>query len=236
MSLIELNNLQNNEGARPKKTRVGRGIGSGVGKTSGRGVKGAKARSGVAINGFEGGQMPLYRRLPKFGFTKPNRKEFSVITTGGLQRAVEAGKLDAGSRLTEAQLVSAGLVKKRRDGLRLVVKGELTSKIDVQLSGISAGAREMLEKAGGSVALGQVAADEAAVAAKPAVKKTEAVASSDEGEQEKPAAKKPATTKAASDKPAAKKPAAKKAVAQKPAAEKKPAAKKPAAKKEADKE
>ena len=158
MSLVKLNNIQDNTGARKPKVRVGRGIGSGVGKTSGRGVKGAKARSGNSVNGFEGGQMPLYRRLPKFGFKNPNRKEYSEVTTGRLQRAVENGKLEADKLITTGAILAAGLVKKKRDGIRLLNKGSLSVKVDIEVSGVSAGARTAIESAGGSIALvGRVA-------------------------------------------------------------------------------
>lgn len=150
---MKLNELRDNPGARPSRVRVGRGIGSGLGKTGGRGQKGQKSRSGVAIKGFEGGQMPLHMRLPKRGFNKPNRVEYSEVNIGALQRAVDAGKIENGASVDEAALVIAGLVTQLRDGVRLLGKGELTAKINLTVSGATAGARAAVEAAGGSVAL-----------------------------------------------------------------------------------
>ena len=125
---MKLNELRDVEGATKSRKRVGRGIGSGSGKTGGRGVKGQSSRSGVAINGFEGGQMPLYRRLPKRGFTKPNRKEFAVVNLGLIQKFVEAGKLSAAAEINEDALVAAGLTSHKRDGIRILAKGEITTE------------------------------------------------------------------------------------------------------------
>jgi large subunit ribosomal protein L15 len=127
---MRLNELRDNDGATKSRTRVGRGIGSGKGKTGGRGVKGQKSRSGVAIKGFEGGQMPLYQRLPKRGFNKPNRLAFAEVTLGRLQTAVDAGKLDAKAPVDAAALIKAGVIRRAKDGVRVIGGGELTAKLD----------------------------------------------------------------------------------------------------------
>ena len=124
---MKLNELRDNDGANRKKKRVARGPGSGKGKTAGRGIKGQTSRSGVALGGYEGGQMPLYRRLPKRGFNKPNRLEFAVVNLGQLQAMVDAGKLNAGDAITEDALIEAGATKRKLDGIRLLAKGELTA-------------------------------------------------------------------------------------------------------------
>jgi len=148
-----LNQLSDNAGATKSRKRVGRGIGSGKGKTSGAGQKGQKSRSGVAIKGFEGGQMPIHRRLPKRGFTNIFRKEFAVANIGRIQTAIDAGKLDAKETITIAKLQEAGVVGKVVNGVRLLAKGDLKAKITVEVSGASKGAVEAVEKAGGSVIL-----------------------------------------------------------------------------------
>ncbi|HVC60352.1 MAG TPA: 50S ribosomal protein L15 [Acetobacteraceae bacterium] len=148
---MNLNELRDNPGSRLKSKRLGRGIGSGKGKTSGKGVKGQKAREGVALNGFEGGQMPIYRRLPKRGFVNLFRKEYTPVNLGTLEAAITAGKLDAGVPITEATLAAAGLVRGRLDGVRLLGKGELTRSITITVSGASASARAAVEKVGGSI-------------------------------------------------------------------------------------
>ena len=148
---MRLNEISDNQGARAPRKRVGRGIGSGTGKTAARGHKGQKSRSGVSLLGFEGGQMPLYRRLPKGGFTNIFRKNYRVVNIGRLQQAVDAGKLDAGKPVTEAALVEAGVIKSVRDGVRILAKGELSAKLTLDVSGASKGAIEAVEKAGGSV-------------------------------------------------------------------------------------
>ena len=148
---MKLNEIRDNKGARKSRVRVGRGIGSGVGKTSGRGQKGQKSRSGVSIHGFEGGQMPLHMRLPKRGFNKPFRKEYAEINLGTLQRAVDEKKLDAKQTIDAAALVAAGVVSKARDGVRLLGKGALTAKLNLRLAGASKSAREAVEKAGGTL-------------------------------------------------------------------------------------
>ena len=151
---MKLNELHDNPGAaRKKRKRVARGPGSGKGKTAGRGIKGQKSRSGVAINAYEGGQMPLYMRLPKRGFTKPNRKAFAVINLGLLQKFVDAGKLDATAEITEDALVASGLVRRKLDGVRLLAKGELTAKLTLRVTGASKAAVEAVEKAGGAITL-----------------------------------------------------------------------------------
>ena len=148
---MKLNELRDNEGAAKKQKRVARGPGSGKGKTAGRGIKGQKSRSGVAIGGYEGGQMPLYRRLPKRGFSKPNRLEFSVVNLGLIEKFIEAGKLDAKSEITEDVLVAAGLTTNKRDGIRILAKGEIKSKVNLKVTGASASAIEAVKKAGGSI-------------------------------------------------------------------------------------
>ncbi|SEI50596.1 50S ribosomal protein L15 [Marinovum algicola] len=147
---MKLNELRDNEGANKRKKRVGRGPGSGMGKTAGRGIKGQKSRSGVAIKGYEGGQMPLYQRLPKRGFNKPNRKAFAVVNLGLIQKFIEAGKLDAG-KIDEETLIASGVVRRNLDGIRVLAKGELTSKATITVTGASKAAVDAVEKAGGSL-------------------------------------------------------------------------------------
>ncbi|SCA55280.1 50S ribosomal subunit protein L15 [Candidatus Terasakiella magnetica] len=147
---MKLNELRDNDGARKIRMRVGRGLGSGKGKTSGRGQKGQKARNTVAV-GFEGGQMPLYRRLPKRGFTNMFRKEFAVVNVGRIQKAVDAGKIKAGDTVNLEVLKAAGLVNRVKDGVRLLNKGEITAKVTVEVNSASASAIAAVEKAGGSV-------------------------------------------------------------------------------------
>ncbi|MEN8195153.1 MAG: 50S ribosomal protein L15 [Pseudomonadota bacterium] len=154
---MKLNELSDNPGARKNRTRVGRGIGSGKGKTGGRGVKGQKSRSGVAIKGFEGGQMPIYRRMPKRGFTNLFRKEFAVVNLGRLQQAIDDKRLDAKKTVDKAALMAAGLVGRRvGDGVRLLANGELKTKITIDVAGASKAAVEAVEKAGGKVVLPEV--------------------------------------------------------------------------------
>lgn len=148
---MKLNELRDNPGARKARIRVGRGIGSGKGKTGGRGVKGQTSRTGVAINGFEGGQMPIYRRLPKRGFKNPFRKDYALVNLGRLQAAIDAGKLDVGAKLDADALVAAGLAGRSRDGVRLLAKGELKSKVTIEVAGASQAAVAAVEKAGGTV-------------------------------------------------------------------------------------
>jgi large subunit ribosomal protein L15 len=157
---MKLNELKNREGATHYKKRVGRGIGSGSGKTGGRGVKGQKARSGVAVNGFEGGQMPLYRRLPKRGFDNPFSKHFNAVSLGRIQAAVDAKKLDAKEIVNAEALIKAGVIRRAKDGVRVLSGGELKAKLSFDIAGASKAAVEKIEKAGGSVKLPQKAAAE----------------------------------------------------------------------------
>ncbi len=148
---MKLNEIRDNPGSRKTRVRVGRGIGSGLGKTAGRGQKGAKARSGVSINGFEGGQMPLHMRLPKRGFNNIFAKDYAEVNVGAIQKAIEAGKLDGKATLDHDALKAAGLARGGKDGVRLLGKGELATKLSVRVAGASKGAREAVEKAGGSI-------------------------------------------------------------------------------------
>lgn len=150
---MRLNNISDNAGATKARKRVGRGIGSGTGKTAGRGHKGQKSRSGVAIKGFEGGQMPIHMRLPKRGFNNIFKKQFSVINLGRLQAAIDAKKLDAKKAITADALIAAGVASKAPDGIRLLAKGALSTKIDIEVAGASASAIKAVEAAGGSVKL-----------------------------------------------------------------------------------
>ena len=155
---MKLNEIRDNEGSTKNRMRVGRGIGSGKGKTGGRGVKGQKARTGVSIKGFEGGQMPLHRRLPKRGFNKPNPRDLNEVNVGRIQEAIAAGKLDQSAPITVESLLAAGVVSKPRDGVKILGQGELTAKVAFQVAGASKSAVEAIEKAGGSVTiLGAVA-------------------------------------------------------------------------------
>jgi large subunit ribosomal protein L15 len=149
---MKLNELRDNPGARTARKRLGRGIGSGLGKTSGKGHKGAKARkSPNKPRYFEGGQMPIYRRLPKRGFKNPTRPDYAVVNTGRLQAAIDAGRIDAGQTIDAARLIESGLVRRELDGVRLLGKGELTAAVTIEVAGVSAGALAMVEKAGGKV-------------------------------------------------------------------------------------
>lgn len=151
---MKLHELADNKGARKKRTRVGRGIGSGKGKTGGRGIKGQKSRSGVSgIRAFEGGQMPLYMRLPKRGFNKPNRAKYVEINIGRLQSAIDEGKLDASKPITMAVLLEAGMVRRPQDGLRILGTGDLKAKITIEAVHASATAKQAIEKAGGSLTI-----------------------------------------------------------------------------------
>ena len=154
---MKLNELRDNPGATKKRKRVGRGPGSGMGKTGGRGIKGQKSRSGVAINGYEGGQMPLYQRLPKRGFNKPNRKSFAVVNLGLIEKFIAAGKLDAAATIDEDALVASGLVRRKLDGIRVLAKGDITSKVTLEVTGASKSAIAAVEKAGGTLTTAQAA-------------------------------------------------------------------------------
>ena len=150
---MKLNEIKDNEGSSPSRKRLGRGIGSGKGKTGGRGVKGQKARSGVAINGFEGGQMPMHRRLPKRGFNNIFASEFVVVSLGRIQTAIDAKKLDASQAITAESLKAAGVIRRAKDGVRVLADGELTAKVSIEVAGASKAAVEKIEKAGGSIKL-----------------------------------------------------------------------------------
>ena len=150
---MKLNEIRENDGATRNRKRVGRGIGSGRGKTSGAGHKGQKARSGVAIKGFEGGQMPIHRRLPKRGFTNIFRKDYVEVNLGRVQAAIDAGKLDSKKPVDAATLVAAGVISKARDGVRILGKGELKAKVELHAAGASQTAIAAVEKAGGKIVL-----------------------------------------------------------------------------------
>jgi large subunit ribosomal protein L15 len=148
---MKLNQLSDNRGARKRPMRVGRGIGSGKGKTAGRGGKGQTARSGVALNGYEGGQMPLHRRLPKRGFNNVFRPRYVEVNLGRLQTAVDAGRLDPETPVNGATLVAAGVIRRERDGVRLLGKGELRAKLTIEVAGASRSAVAAVERAGGTI-------------------------------------------------------------------------------------
>ena len=148
---MRLNELRDNQGARKTRVRVGRGTSSGKGKTGGRGVKGQKSRSGVSIKGFEGGQMPLHMRLPKRGFNVPNPKKLNAVNLGRLQQALDSGKLNASDAVNTASLKSAGVIRRELDGVRIIGNGELKTKLDFEVFGVSASAREAIEKLGGKI-------------------------------------------------------------------------------------
>ena len=167
---MKLNELRDNEGARKSKMRVGRGIGSGKGKTGGRGQKGQKSREGVSIAGFEGGQMPLHMRLPKRGFNNIFRKDFAEVNLGAIQLAVDAGKIEANATLDHNALKAAGLARGGKDGVRLLAKGAFSAKLSFLVAGVSAGARSAVEAAGGSVEVPTVVPAAEKAAAKKGVK------------------------------------------------------------------
>lgn len=148
---MKLNEITDNAGATPSRKRVGRGIGSGMGKTGGRGVKGQKSRSGVAIKGYEGGQMPIYRRLPKRGFSNPFAKQLNVVSLGRIQTAIDAGKLDAKAEINAEALIAAGVIRREKDGVRVLSDGDISAKVSINVAGASKAAIEKIEKAGGSV-------------------------------------------------------------------------------------
>ena len=169
---MKLNEIKDNDGSRKGRMRVGRGIGSGKGKTAGRGQKGQKSREGVSINGFEGGQMPLHMRMPKRGFNNVHRLDFVEVNVGRLQEAIEAGRLSAGDPVDGAAMVTAGVIRRERDGVRLLAKGELKTKLVIKVAGASKAAIAAVEKAGGSVEvkISKKAAAKAAAAAEAAAK------------------------------------------------------------------
>ena len=169
---MKLNEIKDNRGARQSRVRVGRGIGSGLGKTAGRGQKGAKSRSGVSIAGFEGGQMPLHMRIPKRGFNNIFAKDYAEVNLGAIQKLVDAKALDTKGVIDHAALKAAGVARGGKDGVRLLGKGELTAKLSFKVAGVSKGAKDAIEKAGGSVEVIEVvAAAEKAKAKKNSVKK-----------------------------------------------------------------
>ena len=156
---MKLNEIKDNEGATKDRIRVGRGIGSGKGKTGGRGVKGQKARSGVAINGVEGGQMPIYRRLPKRGFKNIFSTDYTTVSLGRIQAAIDAKKLDGKKTIDSAALKAAGVIRREKDGVRVLSDGELTAKVTIEVAGASKAAVEKIEKAGSTIKLLVVAAE-----------------------------------------------------------------------------
>lgn len=178
---MKLNELRDNDGAKKNRKRVGRGIGSGTGKTAGRGHKGQKSRSGVAIKGFEGGQMPINRRLPKRGFNNGNRVEYAIINTGALQKALDDKRIKASDKINEEFLVEKGLARKNPNGIKLLAKGELSAKLTVEVTKASKSAEEAMKKAGGTLTFRDTTK-------KPAEKKAKA-------KPAKAAAKKPAAKK-----------------------------------------
>ena len=148
---MKLHELHDNPGATKTKKRIGRGPGSGKGKMGGRGIKGQKSRSGVAIGGYEGGQMPLYQRLPKRGFTKPNRKSYAFVNLGLVQKFIDEKKLDAKAAITEDVLIASGLVRRKLDGVRVLAKGDISASVTLQVTGASKSAIEAVAKAGGTL-------------------------------------------------------------------------------------
>jgi large subunit ribosomal protein L15 len=148
---MKLHELHDNPGATKTKKRIGRGPGSGKGKMGGRGIKGQKSRSGVSIGGYEGGQMPLYQRLPTRGFTKPNRKSYAVVNLGLVQKFIDEKKLDAKAAITEDVLIASGLVRRKLDGVRVLAKGDITASVTLQVTGASKSAVEAVAKAGGTL-------------------------------------------------------------------------------------
>ena len=190
---MRLNELRDNQGARKTRVRVGRGTSSGKGKTGGRGVKGQKSRSGVSIKGFEGGQMPLHMRLPKRGFNVPNPKKLNAVNLGRLQQALDAGKLNASDAVNTVSLKSAGVIRRELDGVRIIGNGELKTKLDFEVFGVSASAREAIEKLGGKITVlapapseGDDEAKAEKKAKKKAAKKAEADVEETASEEEAP--------------------------------------------------
>ena len=150
---MELNTLKDNKGATSSLKRVGRGTGSGIGKTSGKGHKGQKSRSGVSIKGFEGGQMPIHRRLPKRGFKKYNRKTYKIINLGDIQNIIDKGKIDANKEINNQMIISSGIFSNIKDGIRVLARGEIKNKVNIIVNGASKTAIEKVEKAGGSITI-----------------------------------------------------------------------------------
>jgi large subunit ribosomal protein L15 len=210
---MRLNEIRDRDGATKAKKRLGRGIGSGLGKTSGRGVKGQKARSGVAIKGFEGGQMPLHRRLPKRGFNNIFAKKYNEVNLGRIQEAVDDGRLDGKKPITIAALKEARLIRRPKDGVRLLGHGEIKSKLSFEITGASASAIKAVEAAGGTVKLGSITGRERppgdAIKAKRRAAKRDAVSAKAEAKsgKPKPKAEQPAEAGEAPAKAEAPKPA-----------------------------
>ena len=150
---MELNKLNDNDGAKSSKKRLGRGVGSGLGKTSGKGHKGQKSRSGVSIKGFEGGQMPIHRRLPKRGFNKHNRKVYRILNLGDLQKVIDNGKIDIKKEINNSIILSSGVIKNLKDGIRILARGKITSKVNILVDGASKNAIEQVKKVGGNLAV-----------------------------------------------------------------------------------
>ena len=150
---MELNKLNDNDGAKSSKKRLGRGVGSGLGKTSGKGHKGQKSRSGVSIKGFEGGQMPIHRRLPKRGFNKHNRKVYRILNLGDLQKIIDNGKIDIKKEINSSVILSSGVIKNLKDGIRILARGKITSKVNILVDGASKNAIEQVKKVGGNLAV-----------------------------------------------------------------------------------
>ena len=209
---MRLNELSDNPGATKARLRVGRGVGSGKGKTAGRGVKGQKSRSGVSINGFEGGQMPIYMRLPKRGFNKPNRKRWAELSIANVNRAIESGKLDAKTNYDAAALVEAGVIRRAKDGVRLIGAGKLSKGVKLTVSGATPGAIKAVEAAKGSVTV----LDETVTYRAKGEKADKSSKTSKADKKAAPKAK--AEPKKAAPKPKAEKAPAKKAPAKKAAA------------------
>lgn len=157
---MKLHELHDNPGATKSRKRIGRGPGSGTGKMGGRGIKGQNSRSGVALNGYEGGQMPLYQRLPKRGFNKPNRLKFSVVNLGLIQKFIDDKKLDAKAAITEDALIASGLVRRKLDGVRVLAKGEFSAKVKIEVTGASKSAVAAVEAAGGTLTVTTASAAE----------------------------------------------------------------------------
>ena len=150
---MELNKLNDNDGAKSSKKRLGRGVGSGLGKTSGKGHKGQKSRSGVSIKGFEGGQMPIHRRLPKRGFNKHNRKVYRILNLGDLQKVIDNGKIDIQKEINGSVILSSGVIKNLKDGIRILARGKISSKVNILVDGASKNAIEQVKKVGGNLAV-----------------------------------------------------------------------------------
>jgi large subunit ribosomal protein L15 len=150
---MELNTLRDNKGATSSRQRVGRGTGSGIGKTSGKGHKGQKSRSGVSIYGFEGGQMPIHRRLPKRGFKKYNRKTYKILNLGDIQNIIDKGKIDPTKEINNEMIISSGIFSNIKDGIRVLARGEIKNKVNIKVNGASKTAIEKVKKAGGSITL-----------------------------------------------------------------------------------